>query len=29
MWLIPLGITLNVKKTRTGWLMTVRVIFIT
>jgi hypothetical protein len=29
MWLIPLGITLSVKKTRTGWLMTVRVIFIT
>jgi hypothetical protein len=29
MWWIPLSLTLNVRKTRTGWSMTVRIHFIT
>ena len=28
MWLIPMSITLEVKKTRTGWSVTVRVTFL-
>jgi hypothetical protein len=27
MWRFPFGITLEVKKTRTGWQVTIRVIF--